>query len=91
VIVYADSLNPISSDGYRFSDRPAYLEAFRAGIAKVAKAPCDIVLAPHPSAASMRDRLIGTKPLVDRGGCRAYAADVTGKLDKRLADEAAGG
>jgi metallo-beta-lactamase class B len=90
-IVYADSLNPISSDGYRFSDHPALLAAFRAGIAKVAATPCDIVLAPHPGSAGMRDRLLGAKPLVDPGGCRAYAAGITTKLDKRLADEAAGG
>ncbi len=90
-IVYVDSLNPISSDGYRFSDHPQYLAAFRAGIAKVAAAQCDIVLAPHPSAAAMRLRLNGERPLVDREGCRAYAAAVTARLDKRLADENAGG
>ena len=88
-IAYIDSLNPISSDGYRFSDHPALLAAFRAGIAKVAALDCDIVLAPHPSAAHMRDRLLGTRPLVDREGCRAYAATATGRLDKRLAAEAA--
>jgi metallo-beta-lactamase class B len=90
-LVYADSLNPISSDGYRFSDHPAYLAAFRAGIAKVASAPCDIVLAPHPSSAGLRDRLLGAKPLIGPQGCRAYAAGVTERLDKRLADEAKGG
>lgn len=90
-IVYADSLNPISSDGYRFSDHADLVAAFRAGIAEVANAPCDIVLAPHPGAVTMRDRLVGSKPLFDQGGCRAYAATVGGKLDKRLADEAAGG
>ncbi len=90
-IVYVDSLNPISSDGYKFSNHPGLLAAFRAGIAKVAAAPCDIVLAPHPGAAGMRDRLLGAKPLVDRGGCRTYAATATTRLDKRLSDEGAGG
>ena len=90
-IVYADSLNPISSDGYKFSGHPELVAAFRAGLAKVAAAPCDIVLAPHPGAAGMRDRLLGTRPLVDRDGCRAYAATATRRLDKRLADEAVGG
>ena len=89
--VYADSLNPISSDGYRFTDHAALVAGMRAGIAKVAAAPCDIVLAPHPGAAAMRARLLGDKPLIDQGGCRAYAAVATGRLDKRLADEAAGG
>jgi metallo-beta-lactamase class B len=90
-IVYADSLNPISSDGYRFSDHPELVRAFRAGIVKVAAAPCDIVLAPHPGSGAMRSRLLGEKPLVDQGGCRAYAATVSGRLDKRLMDERAGG
>ena len=89
-VVYADSLNPISSDGYKFSDHPALVSAFRAGIAEVAAEPCDIVLAPHPGAAAMRDRLLAIKPLLDRDGCRAYAAGATARLDKRLADEAAG-
>lgn len=89
-IVYADSLNPISADGYRFSDHPALLAAFRAGIAKVAAAPCDLVLTPHPGA-PLRDRLMGIKPLVDPAGCRDYAASRSDRLDKRLATEAAGG
>jgi metallo-beta-lactamase class B len=91
VIVYADSLNPISSDGYRFSDHPALVTAMRAGLAKVAASDCDIVLAPHPGAVAMRARLLDEKPLVDQSGCRAYAATATDRLDKRLASEAAGG
>ncbi|WP_237488966.1 subclass B3 metallo-beta-lactamase [Tsuneonella aeria] len=90
-IVYVDSLNPISDETYRFSDHPALVSAFRAGIASVAAAPCDVVLAPHPSAAAMRDRLLGAKPLVDPAGCRAYAATAAARLDARLAKEGAGG
>ena len=88
-VAYIDSLNPISADGYRFSDHPALLAAFRAGIAKVAALDCDIVLAPHPAAALMRDRLLGSRALIDRDGCRAYADSVTSRLDQRLAAEAA--
>ena len=88
-MAYIDSLNPISSNGYRFSDHPALLAAFRAGIARVAALDCDIVLAPHPVAAQMRDRLLGTRPLIDPEGCRAYAATAADRLDKRLAAEGA--
>lgn len=88
-IVYVDSLNPISSDGYRFSDHSDLLRAFRKGIADVGALDCDIVLAPHPSAANMRSRLLGEAPLIDRQGCRKYTDAVTARLDKRLADEAA--
>ena len=90
-IVYVDSLNPISSEGYRFSDHPELVAAFRKGIAEVASAPCDIVIAPHPGAAALRARLAGERPLVDPAGCRAYATSVTERLDKRLAAEAGGG
>ena len=89
-IVYADSLNPISSDGYRFSNHPDLVKAFRGGIIAVGGAPCDILIAPHPVAASWRDRLLGLKPLVDPVGCRDYAMVASRRLDKRLAEEAAG-
>lgn len=88
-IVYADSLTPVSSDGYRFSDHPAYLAAYRASIAKVAALPCDIVITPHPSASGMVERFGAGKPLLDPDGCRTYAAGLTRQLDERLAKEAA--
>jgi metallo-beta-lactamase class B len=90
-IVYADSLNPISAAGYRFSDHPALVAGFRAGIANVDAAECDIVLTPHPGSTNLRARLSGTAPLIAPDGCRAYAAGVTERLNKRLAAEASGG
>jgi metallo-beta-lactamase class B len=89
-IVYADSLTPVSSPNYRFSDHPAYLAAYRASIAKVAASPCEILLTPHPSASRMPDRFALGKPLFDADGCKAYAAQVTKQLDERLTKEAAG-
>ena len=86
-IVYADSLSPISREGYRFSDHPAYLAAFRAGLAKLAALECDIVLTPHPSASGMIDRLAGRAPLVNSNGCRDYSASIAKRLDERLATE----
>lgn len=88
-IVYADSLTPVSSDGYRFSDHPAYLAAFRASLAKVAALDCDILLTPHPSASGMRDKLI-KRDFTDPEGCKAYAARLSKQLDERLAKEADG-
>jgi metallo-beta-lactamase class B len=88
-IVYADSLTPVSSDDYRFSDRPAYLASYRASIAKIAVTPCEILLTPHPSASATRDRLALGQPLFDPDGCKAYAASVTKQLEERLAKEAA--
>ena len=88
-MVYADSLSPVSSDDYKFSEHPDYLAAFRASIAKIAASPCEILLTPHPSASAMRDRMIGQQPLFDTEGCRNYAAKLTRNLDERLAKEAA--
>lgn len=86
-IVYVDSLNPIGRDDYRFSGHPAYLAAFRAGLDKVEALDCDIVLAPHPSAANMRQRATGEAPLIDRNGCKAYVAIARERLEQRLAKE----
>jgi metallo-beta-lactamase class B len=88
-IVYADSLNPISNDSYRYSDHPAAVAAFRASIAKIAASPCDILLTPHPGASDMPKRLALGKPLLDPEACKNYAASRTKALDERLAKEGA--
>lgn len=88
-IVYADSLTPVSSEGYRFSDHPRYLAAFRASLDRVAALRCDILLSPHPSASGMRDRLLkGT--LAGPPSCKEYAARLRKQLDERIAKEAHG-
>lgn len=86
-IVYADSLSPISSDSYRFSDHPEYVAAFRAGLNRLSELECTILLTPHPSASAMRDRFASNAGLVDTGACRSYAASVSKRLDVRLAEE----
>lgn len=88
-IVYADSLTPVSSKDYRFSDHAAYLAAYRASIAKVGALDCDILLTPHPSASDMVNRLALGKSLENPDACKAYAAQLTKQLDDRLAKEAA--
>ncbi|QNM84010.1 subclass B3 metallo-beta-lactamase [Sphingomonas sabuli] len=85
-IVYADSLSPISRDDYRFSDHPAYVAAYRAGLARLAAVECDILATPHPSASAMVERL-GKASIEDPQACAAYASDIGKKLDERLAKE----
>ena len=85
-IVYADSLTPVSSTTYRFSDHPAYLAAFRASIAKIAASPCEILLTPHPSASDMPHRLALGEPLFDPDACQNYAAQLT-QAARRAAGE----
>ncbi len=94
-VVYADSLNPVSSDDFRFSGgngRPDISTSFAASIAKLAALNCDIVLSTHPGATDTLDkqaaRTATNNPFVDPKGCRDYAAVVAEKLRVRLADEA---
>jgi metallo-beta-lactamase class B len=86
-VVYADSLSPVSSDSYRFSDHPAYVDAYRAGLGKLAALDCAILLTPHPSASKLRERLSAPRGLVDREGCKAFAEAVAARLDTRIASE----
>jgi metallo-beta-lactamase class B len=95
-IVYADSLNAVSADKFRFTGgggTPSIVDAFRASIAKVAALPCDIVIGVHPSAPDFQARVTllregGANPFVNPNGCRAYAAGAGTRLDARVAEEA---
>lgn len=87
-IVYADSMSPISADGYKFSDHRELLDNYRRGIAYLADSDCDMLLTPHPSASGMRKRLENGS-LLDKDACRTYAEAIGKRLDARLAKEAA--
>jgi len=86
-IVYADSLSPISSDSYDFSDSPDYVDAYQDGLRKIARLDCQILIAPHPSASKMRDRLSTPQGLIDPKSCIVYADNVSKQLNKRLIKE----
>ena len=87
-IVYADSLSPVSSETYRFSDNPDYVAAYRAGLNRLAALDCDILLTPHPSASRMRDKLVAGNLSADPT-CPEYANSISARLDQRFAQEAA--
>lgn len=93
-IVYADSLTPVSVDGFRYSAKPARVAAFRTSVATVESLPCDVLLVPHPDAeqlAAGASRGPGdANPFVDANACRAYAGARRAWLDERLAREQAG-
>lgn len=88
-IVYADSLTPVSREGYRFTEHPSSLAAFRASIAKIAQSDCDILITPHPEASQLDKRFEAGKPLLDPAACKSYAADRSKMLDERVAKEQA--
>jgi metallo-beta-lactamase class B len=91
-IVYADSLNAVSADGFRFSgsaSTPSIVERFEQSIRIVEELPCDILLSPHPGLFGMQDRLRRRSTgeadaFVDSGSCRAYAGAARGRLERRI-------
>ena len=87
-VAYVDSLSPVSSDEYRFSDHPALLTAFRASIVKVAQLRCELLITPHPSASRMFPRLVSGE-LLGGMSCADYAISIGDRLEARLAEEAA--
>lgn len=96
-IVYADSLNPVAAPGFRFTGDASHASReaeFRGSIAKVGALPCDILLTVHPGFGGLDEKLAARRkrpaedPFVDRGACRAYAADAARRLDARVAEEA---
>lgn len=97
-MVYADSLNAVSSPEFRFTSDQPRIQRFRRIIEKVRNLPCDVLVSAHPSfsgvfekQAARGQRAEGTPapdPMIDREGCRRYADAAAARLDKRLADEA---
>lgn len=93
-MVYADSLTPIGTEQYRYSDpeHPERLQSFRAGLATIAALPCDLLITPHPEASGYDKRrqrqLAGVAhALIDDGACRAYAERAEERLRKVVARE----
>ena len=95
-MVYADSLNPISAPGFRFSKSRVYPQAigdFEKSFAFFETAPCDVLITAHPELSGLWDRLAlrekgGTPdPMVDSGACRKLAESGREKLRQRLASE----
>jgi len=88
-IVYADSLNPVAAEGFRFAPVSS---AFIASIAKLGALPCDVLLTAHPDASDTLERLSspdgGVPDPARAGQCAGYASRARAKLDARLASEA---
>lgn len=101
-MVYADSLNAVSADEFRYSDDAERLAAFERAIATVAGLSCDVLISVHPEFVGLegkRDALLERtaddrengknreNPFVDPEGCRAYAASASAALKRRIAAE----
>jgi metallo-beta-lactamase class B len=92
-LVYADSLTPVSADGFLFSRRKAYPHAddFERSFSFLGSTPCDILVTPHPEASNLWPRLeqhdVQAHALVDPTACRVLAETSRGQLRNRLAKE----
>jgi metallo-beta-lactamase class B len=97
-LVYADSLNAVSDDVYRFGGADGnggIAASFRASIARVAALPCDLLVPVHPGFADFDGKLArrakGAKPdpFLEAGACKRYAETALKKLEARLSEERA--
>ncbi|HKE26723.1 MAG TPA: subclass B3 metallo-beta-lactamase [Bryobacteraceae bacterium] len=89
-LVYADSLTPVSSDGFLFS-RGNLASEFDLSDVFLESTPCDILVTPHPDVSNLWERLAkrSTNPdaLVDSRACKDLAARAREQLKQRLAKE----
>ena len=96
-MVYADSLSPVASGGFRFSDggdsgAGAQLQR---SIERVENLPCDVLITPHPEASGFMER-IAKRPADDPMGikdetqCKKYAEAARERLTAKLAEEGQG-
>jgi metallo-beta-lactamase class B len=96
-VVYADSLNAVSADEFRFTGSagtPSIVGEFQRSIRAVEALPCDILLSPHPGFFGMQEkvrrRAAGEADVfITPNACRAYASAAQARLEQRLAQERA--
>jgi metallo-beta-lactamase class B len=95
-MVYADSLSPISADGFKFTnnaDAPNAIQGFEKSFAFLSSTPCDILLTPHGEASGFWDHLearyrgVTPDPMIDSSACRKLADRSREALAKRIAAE----
>lgn len=95
-MVYADSLSPVSSGEFRFSDSrnfPNAAETFEKSFHFLETTPCNILISVHPEVSELWDRLDarekGAKPdpMVNAEACRQLAEQGREKLKARLEEE----
>jgi metallo-beta-lactamase class B len=96
-IVYADSLTPVSAEGFRFSDGKTYPNArrdFEKSFTVLESLPCEILLTPHPELSDLWGRLERREKgnalaMVDAAACTRLVEGARASLARRLAKEAA--
>jgi len=90
-VVYADSLNPVSAPGFKFTHSAKYPQAladFERSFAVLSAVPCDILVSAHPDASGFWEKY-EKREFVDPGACKKYVEDARERLQKRVAEERA--
>ena len=93
-LVYADSLTPVSADGFLFSRSKNYshaVEDFERSYSFLDSTPCDILITPHPDFSDLWLRFewrnSNADALIDPKACRVLGEKSRAALQKRLAKE----
>jgi metallo-beta-lactamase class B len=85
-VVYADSLTPVSAQGFKFTGSGAD-DALVASAGIIADLDCDILISPHPFFFGMQDkleRMDDGNPFINDLACLLYADSMIGWLEQRL-------
>jgi metallo-beta-lactamase class B len=97
-LVYADSLTPVASDGFRYTaskDYPQALADFERSYKTLGSLTCDILITPHPGASDFWTRVAArtdaANTLVNRNACRTLVESSRKALAERVAREKAAG
>lgn len=92
-VVFADSITPVSADGYKFTDHPGTVADFEKSFNFLENTPCDVLITTHPEASQLWDRLqarergVTPDPMVNADACRHLGQEGREKLRERLAEE----
>jgi metallo-beta-lactamase class B len=95
-IVFADSITPISADGFKFTksrEYPNAVEDFEKSFSFLEAAPCDVLITTHPEASGLWDRIearehgVTPDPMMDSSACRHLAEQGRSQLRERIAEE----
>jgi beta-lactamase class D/glyoxylase-like metal-dependent hydrolase (beta-lactamase superfamily II) len=91
-MVFADSLNAISTKPFAYRTNVKARTAMEKSIATVAALPCDILISAHPEQSELWERLAvaqqqGRAAFIDPHACKVYAANGSARLVRTLAKE----
>lgn len=95
-MVYADSLTPVSADGFKFTSNRVYpnaLKDFEKSFSFLETTPCDVLITAHPEFSGLWERFDARKrgivpdPMVDPDACRQLAIRSRERLAERIAQE----